>query len=86
MAGGKKVVPKPILLVRLYREIEAEYFKKVGQQLQSRLNNEYHVLVSISNEEIPQFQLLSVTDVEEIDLEGLRKLVLDTLQKEQTAN
>lgn len=80
---------KPILVVKIdTNTIYQQYGEQVSLKdlhinLSNTLNYEYHVfpLLFEDEKEPIQFQLLSVNNADEIDIEELKKLVLNNLKK-----
>lgn len=72
---------KPILVVKTnYKFSQAEYEDTVYKIIQ-QIENEYHVLILHGCNESTDVEVLNVADAKSIDIEELRKKVINSIKK-----
>lgn len=68
---------KPIFLIRVAADIETERSKSIATTTESKLNNEYHILVAacLSPGSSVAFECFNAENATDIDIEEIKKLI-----------
>ena len=73
-------IPKPILVIKS-KPLTYEQYDRNIEETKKRVGNDYHVLLVTSNSvSAPELEVLNPAKGKEIDLEGLKKQILDSFK------
>lgn len=70
---------KPILIIRLPRELSQEKIDQARIQIDRKIND-WHVLTIISQVDEPQFECYHIGNATEIQIEDFKKIAMKEIQ------